>query len=253
MVARARTHYAAPPCVGETLPVGREQSVARAVFVVSLLLTVVLYALPEARVFAYPLLLLSTLVHELGHGVAALFAGGQFVAFELNSDGSGIAHLAVPESRLVRAFVAAGGLVGPAFAAALSFLFGRRPGPSRIFLAVLSAGLLVALVLVVRNVFGWIFVASFALALGLIAWKAGARASQVTLVFLGTQLGLSVYSRGDYLFSATANTLEGTVPSDVASMADALLLPYWFWGVVCGALSVMALVFGAKTIWKQSW
>lgn len=234
------------------MPVGREQGVARAVFVVSLLVTVALYAVPEARVVAYPLLLLSTLVHELGHGVAALLAGGQFVAFELNSDGSGIAHLAVPESRWVRAFVAAGGLVGPAFAAALSFLFGRRPSSSRIFLAILTAGLLAALVFVVRNVFGWIFIAGFALILGVIALKAGARASQIALVFLGTQLGLSVYSRGDYLFSATANTLEGSVPSDVASMADALLLPYWFWGVVCGALSVLALFVGAKTLWKQS-
>lgn len=230
---------------------GSERGVARAVFVASVLVTIALYALPELRAFAYPLVLLSTLVHELGHGVAALLAGGQFVAFELNSDGSGLAHFTLKESRLAEAFVAAGGLVGPAFAAALSFVIGRAAGPSRAFLGVLSIGLCIALVLVVRNTFGWIFVGSVVLVLGTLALKASPRASQATLVFLGTQLGLSVYSRGDYLFSETANTPSGLGPSDVASIADALVLPYWFWGLVCGALSVMALYIGAKSLWRQ--
>lgn len=221
-------------------------------FVVSLLVTTALYALPELRTFAYPLVLLSTLVHELGHGVAALLAGGQFVAFELNSDGSGLAHFTVTESRLAHAFVAAGGLVGPALAAALSFIVGRRAGPSRAFLGVLSVGLTAALVFVVRNGFGWFFVGSVVVVLGTLALKASSRVSQATLVFLGTQLGLSVYSRGDYLFSATANTPSGLGPSDVASIADALVLPYWFWGLACGAFSVMALFVGAKSLWQQS-
>ena len=32
--------------------------------------------------------------------------------------------------------------------------------------------------------------------------------------------------------------------SDVANMAEALFLPYWFWGAVCGAISLAVLAFG---------
>jgi membrane-associated phospholipid phosphatase len=64
------------------------------------------------------------------------------------------------------------------------------------------------------------------------------------LVFLAVQLSLSVFSRGDYLFSEVARTGSGDFPSDVANMADALFLPYWFWGATCGAFSVAVLVVG---------
>lgn len=222
------------------------------VFVVSVLATALLYATPQLRALAYPLLLLSTLVHEMGHGVAALLSGGQFVSFELFSDGSGVARTTAADSRLTTAVIAAGGLVGPAIAAAISFLAGRRAGSARAFLALLCVGLLVALVLVVRNLFGWLFIGGFTLALGWLVLKAGPRASQVALVFLGTQLGLSVYSRGDYLFSQSAATGAGTMPSDVAAMSSALLLPHWVWGLVCGGVSIAALMVGATTLWKRS-
>lgn len=228
----------------------REHTVARAVFVVSLLVTAALYAVPELRFVAYPLLLLSTLAHEMGHGIAALFVGGSFLSFELYSDASGVAHTAT-SSPLAAAAVAAGGLVGPAVAAAISFLAGRRPATARAFLGVLCLGLAASLVFVVRNAFGWIFVGAFALALGLIVLNARPRLSQIVLVFLGTQLGLSVFSRGDYLFTASASTADGAMPSDVAAIADALLLPYWIWGVLCGGLSVLALLIGARSLWKK--
>jgi hypothetical protein len=233
------------------LAADREHTVARVVFVVSVLVTIVLYAIPELRWVAYPLLLLSTLAHEMGHGIAALLSGGQFIRFELYSDASGIAETATGSS-LSAAVVAAGGLVGPAVAAALSFYAGRRPGTARAFLATLCVGLLVALVWVVRNTFGWVFVGTFAALLGLLVFKASPRASQIALVFLGTQLGLSVFSRGDYLFTSTARLSGGTSPSDVALMADALLLPYWFWGLLCGAASLLALYIGARSLWRKS-
>lgn len=111
--------------------------------------------------------------------------------------------------------------------------------------AVLGVALLVADVWIVRNVFGWFFVTLFAAALLAVSLRASAWASQLTLLFLSVQLALSVFSRGDYLFKATANTAGGTFPSDVANMSSALFLPYWFWGAVCGAFSVLTLAVGA--------
>ena len=45
---------------------------ARLVLLATVILTALLYVVPYGRYVAYPLMLLSTLVHEMGHGVAAL-------------------------------------------------------------------------------------------------------------------------------------------------------------------------------------
>ena len=50
--------------------------------------------------------------------------------------------------------------------------------------------------------------------------------SQTALLLLAVQLALSVFSRGDYLFTNVALTSAGPMPSDVAVMSDALFLPY---------------------------
>ena len=76
--------------------------------------------------------------------------------------------------------------------------------------------------------------------------KAEKDTCQVLVLFVGVQLALSVFSRSDYLFTNTAQTAMGTQYSDVAQMADALFLPYWFWGIVCGAFSVLVLVWGVR-------
>ena len=226
----------------------REQ--ARLVLAVSVVATVLVYAVPQLQFIAYPLLLLSTLAHELGHGAAALLSGGRFHRLVLHLDGSGIAEWSAEPSRLRLAFVAAGGLVGPAFAAALAFVAGRSAGSARRALGVAAVVLAIALVLFVRGTGGMLFVAVLALMLGLVARHASDEMAQLFLVFLAVQLTLSVFSRGDYLFTPVARTAQGPMPSDVAQMATALFLPYWFWGFVCAALSLVILAFGVRAYWR---
>ncbi|KAB2896963.1 MAG: hypothetical protein F9K40_13620 [Kofleriaceae bacterium] len=97
-----------------------------------------------------------------------------------------------------------------------------------------------------RGSFGVAFVAIVAAACLGIAWKASDEVSRVSLLFLATQLALSVYSRGDYLFEDYVDgQMSGgeRVASDTQSMADALGMTYWFWGLVCAAFSAAVLVF----------
>jgi hypothetical protein len=200
----------------------------------SIVITGVLYGVPILRWASWPLRLLATLAHELGHGLAAIFAGGRFEALLLYSDGSGVATWTALVGRWGHAMIAAGGLVGPALAAALLLLFGRTARGARIALVLVGSGLVIADVLVVRTLFGAVFVAVAAaglLALGILAsdWVA-----QAGLVFIAVQLALSVFSRADYLFTPVAETGHGVLPSDVAQIQDALILPYWFWGACCG-------------------
>ena len=223
---------------------------ARLVLGVSVVATLLLYVVPYGYVIAYPLMLLSTLVHEMGHGIAALLVGGSFHQFQMWVDGSGVAMWSAEPSRLRLAIVAAGGLLGPAAAAAVGFAAGRTARGARRFLHVIAILLAVSMVLVVRNLFAWMFVGVFGFAIWLVASRAKAETAQLVLVFLSVQLTLSVFSRGDYLFTPTARTAEGVMPSDVGQMAQALFLPYWFWGLVCGGFSIWILIQGLRAYWR---
>jgi hypothetical protein len=218
---------------------------------VSIGLTALLYAIPFGRTLAYPLMLLSTLAHELGHGVAALTVGGSFHRFVMWPDGSGMATWSGDVGRLGRAWVAAGGLIGPAIVAAVGFAAGRTARGAKLCLAAFSGLLALALILVVRNLFGVLFVLIL-LSLGiLVARRSRGEAAQLLLVFIAVQLALSVFSRGDYLFTPTARTAGGPMPSDVGQISQDLFLPYWFWGGVCGLLSVAVLAFGVRVFWRH--
>ncbi|WP_428265898.1 M50 family metallopeptidase [Haliangium sp.] len=227
--------------------VGDAQVAARAriTLVVSVVVTVLVYTVPYGHYVAYPLVLISTLVHELGHGLSALLMGGSFHQFEMFVDGSGVAQWSGQVSRLGRAFIAAGGLVGPAVAAAVCFACARRRNTARLCLGTIGVLLALAEVLVVRNGFGLAFVGILAALCLLIAFKAGPQLAQISLVFLAVQLALSVYSRGDYLFMKEAQTANGLMPSDSQHIAEALVIaPYWFWGGACAAFSIVVLLAG---------
>jgi hypothetical protein len=193
---------------------------------------------------ARPLLYLSTLVHELGHGLAAILVGGHFDRLEMWGDGSGVAWTAA-RSNWQHALITAGGLVGPAFAAALGFVAARRPGSSRWALGAIGLVLLWAIVFKVRTGFGLAVTGAVAGGAVLVAWRARADWAQLVLGFLSVQLALSVFSRGDYLFMEKAQTGAGVGLSDSAAIGQAIGGPYWLWGTLCGAVSVLALVFGA--------
>jgi hypothetical protein len=226
------------------------ESRAARVLTISVVVTAVLYALPGGRTLAWPLVLVSTLAHELGHGLAAVLLGGRFESLVIRADASGAAMWSGSFGRLGVATVAAAGLVGPALAAFLLLVLGRTPRRARVLLAVVGAGLSVTAVLLVRNAFGWWFTALLAVASVMVAWRA-AQLCQALVVFLAVQLALSVYSRSDYLFTKVAASSSGTLPSDVAVIAGALFLPYWFWGALCGAFSLLVLYAGARAFFRS--
>lgn len=212
----------------------------------SVIVTLALYLIPAAIYINLPLIWLSTLAHELGHGFTAAALGGNFDSFKMYPDASGAAQWSAPASfgALRQALVAAGGLVGPAIVAAFGFVLARNAKAAQYALLGGTFALVAIAVLVVRNGFGWGFVGVLALVLGVLGTRKRPEVAQLGLVFLATQLAMSVFSRGDYLFTEYAHTAEGKMPSDVAQMANALVGPYWLWGGLCGAFSVIVLGAG---------
>lgn len=217
---------------------------AKKIVLITVGATFLLYWIPFGRLVAYPLMLLSTLVHELGHGVTAALLGAHFDRFSMAADGSGVAHHSGLSSAIGSALISAGGLVGPACAAMVGFIAARREKAARIFLGVLAVGLLAAEILVVRTGFALIFVGLVIAGLGYAAAQKDAGRAQVVLIFLSFQLAISVFSRGDYLFTDVAETAEGTLPSDTAQIANALGGHYWLWGLGVGLFSIACLAFG---------
>jgi hypothetical protein len=200
--------------------------------------TVVLYVIPFGRLLAWPLVLLSSFVHELGHGTVAVLVGADFQSLQVFPDASGVARHAGSPGRLAQAAIAMGGLVGPSFAAAAGYLSARTSSWSRAARSLLAFALVVLSVTVLRGFTTFAFVAML---LALAAWivcKATPTQTQFATAFLATQLALSVLSRADYLFTDVAQTGSGTMPSDVAVMASSLVGPYWFWGAICGVVSL---------------
>ncbi|HKV07801.1 MAG TPA: M50 family metallopeptidase [Thermoanaerobaculia bacterium] len=224
---------------------------ARFVLLVSLGVTLLLYAIPFGHLVARPLILLSTLAHEMGHGLTALLLGGRFQRFLMWANGSGLAEIDLTGfGRIRQGLAIAGGLVGPAVAAAVLFTVGRTGRGARRGLLGLGVLLLVAEVLVVRNFFGFFFVGLVAAGC-LFASRLKPETARWVVVFAGVQLALAVFSRAEYLFTPVANTAEGVFPSDVRRMEAALFLPYWFWGTVCGAFAVAVLLYGIRTYWSR--
>ena len=224
---------------------------ARAVLAGATAICILTPFLPFGGFIGYPILLLSTLAHEMGHGLTAMLVGLEFDSFRLYADGSGVAMIG-GGGRLSRAATAAGGLIGPAVAGALLFWLSARARLAQIALMACGALLLLACALVIRNVFGLIFVGAAGLSLVYVGKRFGTGIAQFVTAVLAVQIALSVFSRADYLFTRTAMTSAGAMPSDVAQLADLLFLPYWFWGVVCGAISAGVLALGLSAFWKHS-
>lgn len=218
----------------------------------SVAVTAALYLVPYGIFINLPLIWLSTLAHELGHGFTAALLGGNFESFVMHADASGVASWSAPASfgPVRQAMVAAGGLVGPAVLAAIGFVLARSSQAAKVSLLAGTILLVVIAVLVVRNAFGLAFVAGLALTIGVLATRKRPEVAQLGLVFLATQLSMSVFSRGDYLFTEYAETASGRMPSDVAQMANALVGPYWLWGAMCGLFSIMVLAAGLWVFFK---
>ena len=218
-------------------------------------LVISLYHIPFGDIILYPMMLVYTFVHEMGHGIAAMLTGGTFVKFQMWFDGSGVATymLNADAGRFARAFTAFGGLVAPAVIAAVSLVMARSAKASKIGLVAFGVVCVISLVLVVRNLFGVFFVLGCGVVAFLLALvPKNMNVSRYSMLFIAITLLTAVFSRGDYLFVDTAQTAQGLMPSDTGQIAEQLFLPYWFWGALIGVISIAILVVGVRGFFYNS-
>lgn len=223
----------------------RPKATARVFLLGAALLTVILWQVPIYGDLAlYPFTLLATFAHEMGHGLTAILVGGSFESLVLYPNGAGVASWHGHVGPLERALVAAGGLVGPSVAGAALLAASRDSSRSRVLLYAIGLGMLLTAVAVVRSPFAFAFVSGT----GLVLVLAGARLSTGWATFLvqllGVQLCVALFRDIDYMFSDGGIVAGRSHGSDSAAMAEALLLPFWFWGGVTAVFSAVVLALG---------
>ncbi len=225
---------------------------SRALLILSATTVAVIWQLPFGKQMLYPLTLLATYAHELGHGLTALLVGEEFDQLRLYADGAGLAQWRGNPGRAASALIAAGGLLGPTFAGIGLLLLARTPRFARIVLAALAVLIAITVVLWVRNPFGIVFLLVLAGSLGLAARILPDQGAAFLVLTIAVTLCLSWFTDLGYMFSAYAEVNGVRHPSDSAIIAQALWLPYWFWGGVVALFSLVVAILGIVFVTRHS-
>lgn len=216
------------------------------------LITIVLWQIPGGMLILYPFTLLGTWFHEMAHGLAAVILGGNFVELEIYSNGSGVAHYYGPLAlgNIGYAIVAAAGPIGPTIAGSIFLVMSVNKNATKFALYFLFFALIVSVILWVRSYVGFAVILVFGIVTFLIAARAQRKIMRRTLQFLAIQAFMSVYLSIGYLFS-TGGTINGQqFVSDTAHIEENLWLPYWVWGLLIIAFSVMMFYYSIIYVYK---
>ena len=195
---------------------------------------------PWAPFLLYPFKLFTTWVHECSHAVVTLLVGGRVISITIEPDTSGLTESLVPVGRVAGGLVASAGYLGAAAVGCLLMAATRVEKWARVILLSLGACMLVTLVLWMRNLFGFVIVLAWGVALATLARKGIANALRFLLSLLAIQVALNSVYDIRVLF------LIDRGRSDAATMARLFLLPSWVWATAWMLLSVAML---GATLW----
>lgn len=211
--------------------------------------SIMLWQTALGSLLLYPFTILATWFHEMGHGIAAMLTGSRFERLLIFPDGSGLAETLRPSDgyRLTNALIAAGGPLGPAIAGALLIVASRSAKATQIALTALGAALILSTVIWVRTLTGWLFLPATGLAILVLAQRASLPWQRFVIQLLGVQACISAWKQFGYLFSSGASIGGQLHRSDTGAIADALLLPYWFWGAAI-SVAIMALLWWSFSV-----
>lgn len=215
--------------------------------------SVLLWQTTIGSLLLYPFTILATWFHEMGHGLTALLVGSSFEQLVIFADGSGYAWMRSPVDQwgITEAAIAASGPLGPAVAGSLLVVASRTQARSATALRILGCAILLSTIVWVRSLAGWMVMPAVGCAiLAVAAW--GRPSLRVLAVqVLGVQACISVWRQFDYLFSDGGYVGGRAARSDTAAIADALLLPYWFWGSAISIVIVAMLALSFRAAFRR--
>ena len=191
---------------------------------------------PWGPLALYPFTLFTTWVHECGHAVAAVLLGGSVASITIQPDTSGLTRSLMPASRIAQGVVASAGYLTASVVGCLLLAASRVERRAKPILWGIGVFMLATLLLWIRNLFGAIVVAAWAVTLLLLGGKRGARGVAGFVVsLLAIQVALNAVFDIRMLFFVRG-------ASDAATMARLFLAPAWFWAAVWMGVSIGMLV-----------
>ena len=192
---------------------------------------------PWGELALYPFKLFTTWVHECGHAAMAVLVGGRVASITISPDTSGLTRSLVPAAALAQGLVASAGYLGSSIVGCLLLRAARVPKRAKPILLTVGALMVITVVLWVRNLFGVVVVAAWAVFLIFVSRRATGKPLRFVLSLLAIQVALNaVYDIRALFF------IRGQ-PTDAETMAQLFVLPSWFWATTWMALSVLLLLW----------
>ncbi len=183
--------------------------------------------------FMYPIKVFVVLLHELGHGLAAVISGGRIVRIELSANLGGVCW----SQGGWRLLVLPAGYIGSMVLGGMILLSAARTRHDKLISTLVGVGTVLVTLLFVRSLFGFAFGLGFGAAMIAAGRLLPEKINDLWLKFLG--LTSAMYAVIDIKEDLISRTVPG---SDAYAMAEILPLPPTFWGVLW---LIIALVVGA--------
>jgi hypothetical protein len=191
---------------------------------------------PWGPLILYPFTLFTTWIHECSHALVAVALGGSVASISIQPDTSGLTRSLMPASRVAQGLVASAGYLGASIVGCFLLAASRVERRATPILWTIGAFMLVTLALWIRNLFGMVVVAAWAVTLLALGGRRAAHGAAGFIVsVLAIQVALNAVFDIRMLFF-----VHGA--SDAATMARLFLVPAWFWAAAWMGISVVLLV-----------
>ena len=210
--------------------------------------------IPLLGLINYPFRLLLTIVHELGHGLAALVTGGKFNWFVIFPNGSGLTQTA-GGWRLV---IIPAGYLGVALFGAVLILLGRSHRWSRRAMAIIGTALIVLTILYgLPTIFSGQILSGMLTTLsgvifGFVFLWVAVRAAPGWIIFLlhllAIEAGFTAFS--DLITLIGISTRFFNVPdNDAQNMAELTFIPAIVWALLWAMVALLLIGGAIWTTW----
>lgn len=199
------------------------------------------------RLILWPFIVVTTFIHELGHGLAAILLGGDLHKIEIHTNASGLARFSGISSGLPLALVALAGLIAPSLAGAAFITCAKSKQASSALMLGLSLLIFMSCLLWVRTVFGLITLILFAIFFTLLARRSANLMHQFAMQFMGVHMLVDTFTRTlRYLFTASTSIDGQAHHSDTGVIAANLGGSYLLWAFIVAVFSIGILGYSLR-------
>lgn len=206
----------------------------------------ILRYLPFGNFIQWPFVIITTFIHEMGHGLTALALGGELMKIEIYSDASGAAWTkTIPGWR--QAAIAAGGLLAPSLAGGVFILSGRKTSSSSITFLCLGAFMLISALLWVRSSIGLGAILLLGMLFIVLSRKTSRGFQQFVIQFIGVHMLVDTFTRTlNYAFTRSTTVAGQVRHSDTSVIAEHMIAGHLFWASVIILCSMSVLFLSLK-------